>query len=145
LREDPGRLRQILVNLADNAIKFTDEGRVVIRVSSDHETETRARVRFAITDTGIGIPLDRRNRLYKSFSQADGSTTRRFGGTGLGLTISKQLAEMMGGEIGFESCKGKGSTFWFTAVFEKGIETKNLPTSAYPHIQSKRILAVEKY
>jgi signal transduction histidine kinase len=145
LRGDPGRLHQILVNLGDNAIKFTDEGQVVIRVSSDQETETRVRVRCTITDTGIGIPLDRRGRLFKSFSQADGSTTRRFGGTGLGLTIAKQLAEMMGGEIGFESREGKGSTFWFTAVFEKGIGTKNLPTSVYPHIQSKRIPTVEEY
>jgi signal transduction histidine kinase len=145
LRGDPGRLHQILVNLGDNAIKFTDEGQVVIRVSSDQETETRVRVRYTITDTGIGIPLDRRGRLFKSFSQADGSTTRRFGGTGLGLTIAKQLAEMMGGEIGFESREGKGSTFWFTAVFEKGIGTKNLPTSVYPHIQSKRIPTVEEY
>ena len=120
LRGDPRRLRQILFNLADNAIKFTEKGQVVIRVSLDEEADTQVTLRFAITDTGIGIPADHMNRLFdNSPFQANASTRPRHRGTGLGLIISKKLAEMMGGEIGVKSREGKGSTFCFTAVFEK--------------------------
>jgi two-component system sensor histidine kinase/response regulator len=119
VRGDPGRLRQILLNLAGNAIKFTEKGEVVIRATLDEEDQVRARVRFAVSDTGIGIPADRMSLLFKSFSQVDASTTRKFGGTGLGLAISKKLSEMMGGQIGLESKEGKGTTVWFTALFEK--------------------------
>ena len=119
LRGDPRRLRQILLNLADNAIQFTEKGEVVIRVSLDLETDTHVTLRFAITDTGIGIPADRLNRLFNNSPfQANASTRPRHRGTGLGLVISKKLAQMMGGKIGVNSVEGKGSTFWFTAVFE---------------------------
>ncbi|MCM2359823.1 MAG: PAS domain S-box protein, partial [Geobacteraceae bacterium] len=116
---DPGRLRQILINLAGNAIKFTERGEVVIRATLDEESDSRVTIRFSVSDTGIGIPRDRLDSLFSCFTQVDASMTRKYGGTGLGLAISRRIAEMMGGSMGVESAPGKGSTFWFTAVFSK--------------------------
>jgi two-component system sensor histidine kinase/response regulator len=119
LRGDPGRLRQILVNLVGNAIKFTHQGEIVIRAEPIEESDGHVTIHFSVQDTGVGIPLDRQAAVFDRFTQADGSTTRTYGGTGLGLTISKQLVEVMGGRIGLESKPGVGTTFWFDIKFEK--------------------------
>jgi two-component system sensor histidine kinase/response regulator len=119
LRGDPVRLRQILVNLVGNAIKFTHQGEIVILADLVEEKDHQLTVRFSVKDTGIGIPLERQTAIFDRFTQADGSTTRRYGGSGLGLTISQQLVGAMKGEIGVLSSPGEGSTFWFTIPFEK--------------------------
>ena len=127
---DPGRIRQVLVNLIGNAIKFTARGEVVVRVTVEDEGDETVTVRMAVRDTGIGIPQRARHRLFKSFSQVDESTTRLYGGTGLGLAISKRLAELMGGSIGMESVEHEGSTFWFTARLGKpSVSSVGPPTS----------------
>ena len=113
---DPIRLQQVLNNLIDNAIKFTDAGRVYVKVNMEELVENSINLKFHISDTGIGIPEEKGHLLFKSFSQVDGSSTRRFGGTGLGLAISKKLVEMMGGSITYTSEPGVGSTFSFNVI-----------------------------
>ncbi len=129
LRGDPYHLRQVLYNLIGNGIKFTESGGVTLTVSSLGESDNAVRLRFAIQDTGIGIALEAQERIFESFAQADDSTTRRYGGTGLGTTISKQLVEMMGGQIGLQSAPGKGSTFWFELPMKKQAASQTLETS----------------
>jgi signal transduction histidine kinase/DNA-binding response OmpR family regulator len=140
---DPNRLRQVLINLTANAVKFTSQGEVVIRVSKEYETETHTHLHFAVTDTGIGIPEERRSRLFQPFSQIDASTTRTYGGTGLGLAISKKLVSMMDGVIGVESTEDQGSAFWFTTVFEKQDRTQGEKFIMPADIEGKRVLIVD--
>jgi two-component system sensor histidine kinase/response regulator len=143
LSGDPGRLRQILMNLAGNAVKFTESGEVVIRVERGEETEDRGALVFSVTDTGIGIPKDKQVRIFESFTQADGSTTRKYGGTGLGLCISKRLVELMGGEIGVKSEPGKGSRFWFKVSFEKQKEVEVMSPTVPTDIRGMQMLVVD--
>ena len=151
LRGDPGRLRQILVNLAGNAIKFTHQGEIAVRASLVSEKGNDVVVRFSIKDTGIGIPADKQKMLFQKFTQVDASVTRKFGGTGLGLAISKQLSEIMGGEIGVISPltgsvgstqAGQGSEFWFTARFTKQARTRRA-AAPLAGISGMRILVVD--
>ncbi len=143
LKGDPTRLRQIIINLAGNAVKFVETGEVVVRVSFVEEQNKTVSLRFEIIDTGIGISKDEVQKLFQSFSQVDASTTRKYGGTGLGLTISKQLAELMNGQIGVESTLGEGSTFWFTACFEKQEEQLATPQAIPDKIKSLKCLVVD--
>lgn len=145
---DPGRLRQIILNLLSNAIKFTPKGNVYFRVSIESENDQSVNFRFEVEDSGIGIPPDALNRMFKAFSQADASMTRRFGGTGLGLSISKKLVELMHGEIGVESQEGQGSVFWFTVPLGRTklpIETVKIENEAAASNRnhSVRILVAE--
>ncbi|MEW6741455.1 MAG: response regulator [Planctomycetota bacterium] len=149
---DVTRLRQILVNLLNNAVKFTERGEVFVSIGA-HDTggrvpaespEAPAAIRFSVADTGIGIPQDRIGRLFKSFSQADTSTTRRFGGTGLGLAISKRLAGLMGGTMWVESEEGKGSTFHFTVrAKEAPSQPRRYLSAAQPELRGRRVLVVD--
>ncbi len=140
IKGDPGRLRQILVNLLGNAIKFTHRGEVVLRVTEESATREDVVLHFAVSDTGVGIPLDRQKSVFEAFTQADGSVTRRYGGTGLGLTIASQLVELMGGRIWVESDAGTGSTFHFTASF--ALVTSRAVVAAVPDAVDLRALPV---
>jgi two-component system sensor histidine kinase/response regulator len=143
LRGDPGRLRQILMNLAGNAVKFTDRGEVVISVEVEQETEQRAWLVVSVADTGMGISQEKQEKIFESFTQADGSTTRKYGGTGLGLSICKRLVELMGGQIGVQSQPGKGSRFWFKVALEKQQSTDEDFLVIPPDIRGMRMLVVD--
>jgi two-component system sensor histidine kinase/response regulator len=140
---DPGRLRQILTNLTGNAIKFTKSGEVAVRVSLVESHDDDVQLRFAVSDTGIGIPADKIGLLFEKFSQADASTTRQYGGTGLGLAISKQLAELMGGEIGVKSVDGKGSEFWFTVRLSRQAAGAQVESGQPADLRGVRVLIVD--
>jgi two-component system, sensor histidine kinase and response regulator len=140
---DPTRIRQVLVNLVANAVKFTEQGEVAVRVSGGDVRNGRVVARCIVRDTGIGIDADALSRLFQPFSQADGSTTRRYGGTGLGLAICKRLVELMGGEIGIESTPGLGSTFWFTVPLEARPDRTSAPSVSV--LQGLRVLCVDDH
>jgi len=143
IRGDPGRLRQILINLLGNAIKFTPHGEVVLRVGVEAATPPEILLHFAISDTGIGIALDRQQRVFEAFTQADGSTTRAYGGTGLGLTISSKLVQLMGGRVWVESEAGRGSTFHFTARFATASAPVSMPVPDAIDLQDLTVLVVD--
>lgn len=140
---DPTRVRQVLTNLVNNAIKFTDTGSVTVHAALEKYANDMAVVRVSITDTGIGLSADQQQRLFRSFSQADTSISRRYGGTGLGLVIAKRLVEMMQGEIGVESTVGEGSTFKFTACW--GLQTEAVPEKIAKSFTEKKVLLVEQH
>jgi CheY-like chemotaxis protein/HPt (histidine-containing phosphotransfer) domain-containing protein len=143
LKGDPARLRQILINIGGNAVKFTERGEVVIHVRVQNETDDHTTLHFTVSDTGIGIPSEKQNVLFSPFAQVDGSLTRRFGGAGLGLVISKHLTELMGGRIGFESQEGRGTTFWFSIPFSKQ-KDRISPFEIPAQIKDMRILILDQ-
>ena len=145
VRGDPGRLRQIIVNLVGNAVKFTQHGEVAARVALEAQNDENVTLKFTISDTGVGIPPDRLQEIFEPFGQVDSSTTRQFGGTGLGLTISRQLVAMMGGTLSVESLVGKGSTFRFTAVFEKSTYVPPAPIEPMVDLAGVKILIVDDH
>ncbi len=140
---DPGRLRQIVLNLVGNAIKFTERGEVVVEAKVDSQTPNAATLHFAVRDTGIGIPPEKLRDIFEAFEQADSSTTRRFGGTGLGLTITSQLVSLMGGRIWVESALGKGSTFHFTVQVGVGAETGAAQVAEFARLRNLPALVVD--
>jgi signal transduction histidine kinase len=139
---DPTRLRQILVNLLGNAVKFTDKGDVVLSVSSSPVGIEKTEIRFSVKDTGIGISKENLSKLFQSFSQVDSTTTRYYGGTGLGLAISKRLVELMGGKIWVESELGKGSTFYF-AVITETIKSNEVSIPLHSDLVRKSVFIIE--
>jgi two-component system, sensor histidine kinase and response regulator len=143
LRGDPGRLRQVLVNLVGNAVKFTEEGEISVTMERAGAVEEGVALRFHVRDTGIGIPADKLDYIFESFHQADGSTSRRFGGTGLGLSIASGIVEMMGGEISVESREGAGSTFHFTVPFRLGSQPARPPQLPTAELRGIRALVLD--
>ena len=142
LRGDPGRVRQVLINLVGNAIKFTDVGEVVVKVDRGDDENGQLQLTFSVRDTGIGIPQDKFESIFRPFEQADMSTTREFGGTGLGLAICDKLVSLMGGQIAVESDLGQGSTFRFTAEFEVA-DKQPQSTSIPAELKGTRVLVVD--
>ncbi|MCH7995562.1 MAG: response regulator, partial [Planctomycetes bacterium] len=145
LHGDPGRVRQVLVNLVGNAIKFTERGEVTVEVQVEHRNDQKVSLLFTVSDTGIGIPEDRKTAIFENFTQVDGATTRKYGGTGLGLAISRQLVDLMGGTISVESTLGQGSTFGFriTLPLAESQETERGSPKSYSSFAGKRILIVD--
>ncbi len=143
VKGDPGRIRQVLLNLLGNAVKFTSHGSVSVHVSVDTTMGSRSTIRFEVTDTGVGVPTHVQQRLFQPFTQADASTTRKYGGTGLGLAISRQLAEAMDGEVGIHSVPGQGSTFWFTVRVESLAGSCDVVTTA--QLLGRRALCVDDH
>ena len=140
---DPGRLRQIVINLVGNAIKFTDRGEVVVRVTVENQDADSVCLHFAVSDTGIGIPAEKQSHIFQAFEQADQSTTRLYGGTGLGLAIVSKLVAMMGGEIWVESEVGQGSTFHFTTRMGLPTESPRTPLRLPDQWRGLRVLIVD--
>ena len=140
---DPLRLGQVLLNLTNNAVKFTEHGEITLSIRSQEESDDSITLLFSIQDTGIGLSVEQKERLFESFSQADGSTTRHYGGTGLGLAICKRLVAMMGGEIDVKSKPGEGSNFYFTAVFGRIPEKPETKLRTVPNLQDIRVLIVD--
>ena len=143
LEGDPHRLRQVLFNLTGNAVKFTHAGEILIEAVPEESSNERTRIRFSIKDTGIGIPEEKIAQIFSSFTQADNSTTRQYGGTGLGTTISKQLVELMGGKIGVDSRPERGSTFWFTAEFPRSSANPSVPAGETEWEAGTTVLVVD--
>lgn len=141
VKGDPGRIRQILLNLTGNALKFTQKGEISVSVIAENESDTHVQLRFSVRDTGIGIQVDKAKSIFDAFTQADASTTRKYGGTGLGLSICKRLTALMGGKIGVLSREGSGSEFWFTLTLEK--HSKQSSRTEARSIENIRILAVD--
>lgn len=145
MRGNQSRLRQVVTNIMENAVKFTEEGKVILRVSQQTETDTHRVVRFEVQDTGVGISEENRLLLFEKFSQIDGSQTRQHQGTGLGLATARQLVETMGGLIDVESKPGIGSTFWFTVPFPKHAQGQNPIASSALEFRGKRVLLIDSY
>ena len=144
LHGDPHRLSQILINYTNNAIKFTEQGEIIVRVRKVHDAADGWLVRFEVQDSGIGMSAAQQSKLFRSFQQADNSTTRKYGGTGLGLAISKQLAKLMGGDVGVSSELGKGSTFWFTVHLSAAKEAAVLPEARTEDLNNMRLQLLSK-
>ena len=142
---DAGRLRQILINLLGNAIKFTEHGEIYVNIKAEPLTQNTLKLYFAVRDTGVGIPSDKLETIFQAFEQVDSSSTRQFGGTGLGLAVSSQLCQMMGGDIWVESELGKGSVFYFTVKMERGYEEtgKTALTGSLNALSRLSVLLVE--